>query len=393
MPDSQDAAQLREEFIGGMSFAACTVNVITTDGPAGRNGMTVSAMTSVSADGPRPTLLVCVHHLAESAQLIIENGCFAVNVLRDDQGYISDTFAGRFKDQIADKFDCADWVAMPSGAPRVVDPLVCFDCTVVSSHRVGTHHVFIGEVGEVFTAGRGSPLIYANRAYGAAEQIETAASIEAGRAAQANKLKLACFHTFGPYVLPELIQRLTADDPELEISLVEGDQRRVQESLLAGESDVGLLFDFDLDEALVKQPLTRLTPYVLLADGHPLTAKPDLTPQDLADHPMILLNAPPSRDYFLSVFEGSGVVPKVAYRSASLEMVRGMVGHGLGYAILATKPASAMSYDGRAVVHRPLRANAPPADVVLATRSGVAPSPVAERFIGFCRAFFDLERG
>jgi hypothetical protein len=44
----------------GMSHAACTVNVVTTDGAAGRHGVTVSAMVSVSADTPQPTLLVCI---------------------------------------------------------------------------------------------------------------------------------------------------------------------------------------------------------------------------------------------------------------------------------------------------------------------------------------------
>ena len=61
MSRSSDAA-LREKFIGGMSHAAATVNVVTTDGLAGRGGVTVSAMSSVSADTPRPTLLVCINH-------------------------------------------------------------------------------------------------------------------------------------------------------------------------------------------------------------------------------------------------------------------------------------------------------------------------------------------
>ena len=41
---------LRQRFLAGMSQAACTVNVVTTDGPAGRFGLTISAMASVSAD-------------------------------------------------------------------------------------------------------------------------------------------------------------------------------------------------------------------------------------------------------------------------------------------------------------------------------------------------------
>ncbi|MEM7422436.1 MAG: flavin reductase family protein [Pseudomonadota bacterium] len=155
--------ELRSRFLAGMSRAAQTVNVVTTDGAAGRSGVTVSAMSSVSADTSRPTLLVCVHSDSPSADAILQNGTFCVNLLRDDQTYVSDTFAGRFREQIADKFDCASWEVMSTGAPRLVDPLVAFDCRLVSSDLVGTHHVFFGEVADIFIAGHGSPLIYATR--------------------------------------------------------------------------------------------------------------------------------------------------------------------------------------------------------------------------------------
>ena len=208
MSDARPDAQLRDRFISGMSRTASTVNIVTTNGPAGRMGVTVSAMSSVSADTPRPTLLVCVHQQSPVAAAIIENGVFCVNILKDDQSYISDSFAGRFRDQLADKFDCATWVDMPSGAPRVVDPLVAFDCKVTSADQIGTHYVFFGEVDEVFIAERGSPLTYARRAYGAATRIEGAASVKSGRAARDRKLTVGCFHTFGPIMLPEIIRHM-----------------------------------------------------------------------------------------------------------------------------------------------------------------------------------------
>ncbi len=157
---------LRKDFLAAMSQAACTVSVVTTDGPAGRAGVTISAMTSVSADTPQPTLLVCVHHRCRAAEAILGNGAFCVNVLRDDQSTISDHFAGRVPAPGGDRFACADWTAEKTGAPRVVDPLVAFDCRLLSGERVGTHHVFIGAVEDVFIAPGGAPLIYANRAYG-----------------------------------------------------------------------------------------------------------------------------------------------------------------------------------------------------------------------------------
>ena len=383
------ARNLRERFLDGMSHAASTVNVVTTDGPAGRAGVTVSAMTSVSADMPRPTLLVCVHHESSAAPRIIENGAFCVNVLRDDQSYISDTFAGRLASRLADKFDCATWTTQITGAPRVVDPLVAFDCRVADVGRIGTHHVFIGEVEDIFSAGRGSPLIYANRAYGTTARIEPTASPGAGAGAEGRgrTLRIGCFHTFGPFVMPGLLARMSVET-SFELKLVEGDHRRVLGSLLAGEVDLALVYDLDLGEEVATEALADLPPYVLLAPGHPLAARNALTLRELAPEPMVLLDGPPSAGYFVSLFTESGLAPSLRWRSASFEMVRGLVAHGLGYSLLATKPAASMSYDGRSLVTRPLSDPVRSSRVVLARRRVTRVPPIADAFARHCRAFF-----
>ena len=109
---------------------------------------------------------------------------------------------------------------------------------------------------------------------------------------------------------------------------------------------------------------------------------------DLEDEPMVLLDSPPSKDYFLSLFDQVEWQPKVAHTSASFEMVRGMVGHGLGYSLLATKPASGMTYDGKALAARPLTDVLAQSKVVLAKKAGVQLSPEAQAFADFCRGSF-----
>lgn len=149
-----------------MSRAACTVNIVTTDGDAGRAGVTVSAMSPVSADTDKPTLLVCVHYLSPAAEKIIQNGVFCVNVLRDNQTHISETFAGRISNKPKDKFECTQWITQGTGSPIATDALVSFDCRLVSNIKVGTHYVLFGETVGIEVADDGSPLIYTERAYG-----------------------------------------------------------------------------------------------------------------------------------------------------------------------------------------------------------------------------------
>ena len=163
---------LRSAFLEALSHTASTVNIVTTDGPAGRAGVTVSAMASVSADTPAPSLLVCINRSSKACPAVLKNAVFCVNVLRDDQSHISDVFAGRIRTEDGDKFSCADWAPLETGAPRVIDPLVAFDCRLTHSELMGTHYVMFGEVEEIFIAERGLPLIYAGRAYGTPVRLE-----------------------------------------------------------------------------------------------------------------------------------------------------------------------------------------------------------------------------
>lgn len=375
---------IRQMFLNGMSHAASTVNVVTTDGPVGRAGVTVSAMSSVSADTSRPTLLVCVHHLSPAAAAIIGNEVFCVNVLRDDQTLISDSFSGRLKDG-KDKFACAEWTVDVTGAPRVVNPLVAFDCRLVSSERIGTHHVFMGEVEHVFIAESGSPLIYANRAYGTASRLLRRRD---PGAAQPFRLRIGSYHTFGPYVVPEVLERMSAGGEDITLQLLEGDQQQILEGLNANEIEIALMFDFDLGEDFVVERLDAVQAYILLPEGHRLAGRQSIALKELVDEPLILLETPPAGRYFISLFEEQGLTPNIAYRTRSFEMARGLVGHGLGYSVLATKPASNMSYDGRGLVAKPLASEATASHVAFVYRRSHRLSDAAESFRLLCHEIF-----
>ena len=377
---------LRQQFLHGMSHAACTVSVVTTDGIAGRHGVTVSAMVSVSADTPQPTLLVCIHHLSPVVAAVLKNGVFCVNVLRDDQAHISDNFAGRSSARGAAKFDCATWTTQLTGAPRVVDSLVAFDCRVTASERVGSHFVVFGSVQDIFVAGTGAPLIYANRAYGVPRRFRQRRSPRGGVAA----LAIGCFQVFAPYIVPALVARLTKLHPAIDLTVVESDQDHLIASLRRSDTEIALLYDFGLSADLRVEHLAELVPYVLLAEGHPLAEASSIALEDLMQESLVLLDVEPSRDYFLSLFRDRGLEPQIGYRLRSLEMVRGFVGHGLGYSLLATKPANNMTYDGRALVARPLTGAVKNSRLVLASLNGRSMSAMALEFAEHCRALFGV---
>ncbi|MEM9341576.1 MAG: flavin reductase family protein [Pseudomonadota bacterium] len=156
---------IRDEYLAAMSRAANSVTVVTTDGPAGKVGVTVSAMCSVSVDDQSATLLVCVHELSPARAAITENGVFCANLLGDDQMHVSDSFAGRSGASGVDKFNCGEWAQLATGAPALVGALASFDCRLRERYQVGTHHIFIGEIQCVDSTEGCSPLIYHDRRY------------------------------------------------------------------------------------------------------------------------------------------------------------------------------------------------------------------------------------
>jgi flavin reductase len=166
MTDRQDGEEaLRSAFLEGMSRSAASVSVVTTDGPAGRGGVTVSAMTSISADGGFPTMLTCLNASSSALPLVLENKCFCINVLRTGQTDISDVFSSRRPAPGGDKFNAVKVATLATGAPQLTEALVSFDCRLISAEKIGTHHICIGAVEAVRTAPEGDPLLYGMRKY------------------------------------------------------------------------------------------------------------------------------------------------------------------------------------------------------------------------------------
>jgi flavin reductase len=83
----------KADYRNAMARLGAAVNIITTDGPAGRAGFTASAVCSVT-DEP-PTLLVCLNRSASVYPAFKANGVLCVNVLAAGHQSLSTLFGGR----------------------------------------------------------------------------------------------------------------------------------------------------------------------------------------------------------------------------------------------------------------------------------------------------------
>jgi cob(II)yrinic acid a,c-diamide reductase len=153
----------RQHYRDAMSHFGSAVHIVSTDGIAGRRGVTVTAVCSVS-DNPA-TLLVCLNDRNPYNTCFEENGVFALNTLASGHMELSKVFSGDGGLTQDERFALGAWDVVETGAPVLADAMAVFDCEVTSSQLVETHRVLFGRVVGLRIGDGQSPLIYHKRGY------------------------------------------------------------------------------------------------------------------------------------------------------------------------------------------------------------------------------------
>ena len=167
-------------------------------------------------------------------------------------------------------------------------------------------------------------------------------------------LSIGCLLTFAQVVLPAIRREFQQEYSNVQVSQIECDQQTLFEKLRRAEIDVALSYDIEVPPDLEFVPLRVLPPYVVVAAQHPLAQNKSVSISSLADYPMVLLDLPISRSYFLSAFESAGVIPKIVERTRDMAVMRSLVANGFGFSVANIRPHSDLSPDGRALSFIPL---------------------------------------
>jgi flavin reductase (DIM6/NTAB) family NADH-FMN oxidoreductase RutF len=145
-----------DAYRAAMRFVPAAVTIVTARHGGARNGLTATAVASVSAEPPQ--LLICVNREASAEPLIAASGRFAVNLLAPAHQESADRFA-QSKLSSDERFEAHRWIDLPTGMPALADAVATFECRIVQHSRLGSHSLFIGEVVGIRTA-PGEPLLY-----------------------------------------------------------------------------------------------------------------------------------------------------------------------------------------------------------------------------------------
>ncbi|MGW2177360.1 LysR family transcriptional regulator [Streptomyces sp. NPDC001732] len=165
----------------------------------------------------------------------------------------------------------------------------------------------------------------------AEEEVAAIAGLRAGR------VRLVSFPSGSSTLVPGALAALRAAHPGTRVSLVEAEPPRSVEMLREGDCDIALAFRYGSCgaewEDLVVRPLLTDRLIGLVPEGHRLAGPAAVGIAELADESWIA-GCPRCRRQLVEVCEESGFTPRIDFATDDYPAVVGLVGAGLGVAVL-----------------------------------------------------------
>lgn len=152
-------------FKQGMRALVGAVSVVAANDRDGKPiGLTATAVTSLSADPP--SLLVCVNRASTIAAALTKGAGFSVNLLAAGQENVAQAFGGQGVTKGVGRFAHGGWFRSEHETPLLAGANVSFECEVAEVLDWATHHIVIGQVGDVrFAHPPGPALVYHDGRY------------------------------------------------------------------------------------------------------------------------------------------------------------------------------------------------------------------------------------
>ncbi|MER6501674.1 LysR family transcriptional regulator [Streptomyces sp. NPDC001455] len=165
----------------------------------------------------------------------------------------------------------------------------------------------------------------------AEEEVAAIAGLRAGR------VRLVSFPSGSSTLVPGALAALRAAHPGTRVSLVEAEPPRSVEMLREGDCDIALAFRYGAPgaewEDLVVRPLLADRLIGLVPEGHRLSGTGVVTIAELAEESWIA-GCPRCRRQLVEVCEEAGFTPRIDFATDDYPAVVGLVGAGLGVAVL-----------------------------------------------------------
>lgn len=194
------------------------------------------------------------------------------------------------------------------------------------------------------------------RAYVGLERINSVA--QSIRRFEHGQLSLSCLPLFSQTLLPPVCKQFHAQHPGIGLSITAQESPLLEEALSAQRHDLGLTESEHLPRGTQGELLFCADMVCILADDHPLLARPRLALADFRGQDFINLSGLDIyRQTLDEHFRQAGVDRRIVVETTNAASVCAMVRQRLGVAII--NPLSAMEEAGRGLAIRPLQLSVP----------------------------------
>jgi DNA-binding transcriptional LysR family regulator len=215
---------------------------------------------------------------------------------------------------------------------------------------------------KLFIRRRGAPITLSTYGQAFVVDAETlladAARLEDPKAQASRRMQrivVGCYEDIAPTCLAPILSHLRRSFPDVEFSSHVAGFEALATGMLDGQINLCVTYDLGLDASFKKMLLAQVMPHAFYQPGDQLSKIKNLTLNDLAHRPLILCDQGLSVRHMLGLFRTHGLLPTIAHRATSLEMMRSLAANGEGVGISYSKPPTEISYDGKPV--RAMRIN------------------------------------
>lgn len=155
---SLPAAAADGDFRTALRHLAGGVSVITTGRGDDRTGLTVTSLSSLSAEPP--TVMFGLNLSSSTYPILARHRSFGVNFLSAGQKQVADRFAGRGGEKGPARYAEAEWNEGRTGAPLLEGALAALDCELEELIERHSHAIVIGRVREIRLGSNDAALLY-----------------------------------------------------------------------------------------------------------------------------------------------------------------------------------------------------------------------------------------
>jgi LysR family transcriptional activator of glutamate synthase operon len=168
-------------------------------------------------------------------------------------------------------------------------------------------------------------------------------------------VRLAFLHSVSTSVLPDLLGRFRQREPGIRFELRQEGAPATLEDLRGGVAELGIVGPRPHDEGLGWRVLEKQRLRLAVPANHPMAGRRRMFLREAAEEPFIVVQRPLEfRTLTERLCRQAGFTPRVEFESSDLGTVEGLVGAGLGVAVLPI-------WSGQ-------RVDRPPASIPLADR-------------------------